>query len=538
MPENEIRRCQVEMHGGNLCGRELHDDEHCICHSEDPSKDMEEFRAEVEKELRRENYYDFTGFVFPLNFQFRNDRFEKVVFFGRSQFWGDAALGNMSYFQKADFNHAIFAGEARFLGATFFGEADFEFATFSGEADFNHVSFSGDTVFVLTTFTGGTNFIEATFSGKTRFLRTTFSNDVRFKKTTFSGEVIFSLTTFSGEADFGSTTFFGRAIFLSNTFSSRAGFNEAAFLDTVSFRLCQFAGLVDFYDATFRGDADFTGVGFSSVANFQECMIQEKSTILFDQGYIGEKGFSGLADFREMRLQVGAKINFRHANLRECRFLMTDVTAFEFTDVKWPRTKGGKFFKRFGVYDEIAPEFSVNPQHDLLAQLYRRLQANYINNYRFSEASDFYIGEQEMMRKAKGRIRQYISVNMMYKLISHYGENYWMPLIYIGLVLLIFPMIFLMTGIDLSSHIDKAAGGTNIVNYNFGFTLPGWAFVSDYAKTFSLNFGYATFNRSEMAGRMHEWYQTLLINLEVLKIIVLVSFFVLALRRKFKRKSF
>ncbi len=83
-----------------------------------------------------------------------------------------------------------------------------------------------------------------------------------------------------------------------------------------------------------------------------------------------------------------------------------------------------------------------------------------------------------------------------------------------------------------------ASGGTNMVNYDFGVSLPGWEFVSDYAKAFSLNFGYVTFNRSEMAGRMHEWYQTLLINIEVLKIVVLVSFFVLALRRKFKRKSF
>ncbi len=208
------------------CGRERHDDKHCIFHSKDIEGKKEQFNNEFLKEFYRqkeEEELDFRGFVFPDDISF-----EKIEFI------------------KANFGSATFSGDASFLGATFSGDAHFRDATFSRYS----------------------NFMYATFSGKASFLGATFSGDAIFNSATFSGEAAFGSATFSDLADFGDATFSVEASFWSATFSEKADFAKATF-----------SGKAYFKDASFSGEADFEAAKFLKESNFKDINITEKTKI-------------------------------------------------------------------------------------------------------------------------------------------------------------------------------------------------------------------------------------------------------------------
>jgi len=177
-------------------------------------------------------------------------------------------------------------------------------------------------------------------------------------------------------------------------------------------------------------------------------------------------------------------------------------------------------------------------QFSLIAQVYRRLQANYVDNYRYSEAGEFYIGEQEMMRKSKGKIRQFLCADFLYKIFSLYGESFILPVIWLAVCLLIFPMIFLFSGVNLSDNLQNQQ---NQVAVNFEWSWNPANFLPlkiEFWKAFAVNISFLTFNRTEINARLDSIAQRLTVNIEILLAIIFVTFFLLALRRRFKRKSF
>ena len=91
------------------------------------------------------------------------------------------------------------------------------------------------------------------------------------------------------------------------------------------------------------------------------------------------------------------KVIFRKVDLSKFRFLGTDLRKVEFADVDWDMKTG-----RSRVYDAIEPD-PVTEKFDypLIAQLYKRLRANYEENLNYAQAGDFHIGEMEMYRKGK-----------------------------------------------------------------------------------------------------------------------------------------
>ena len=90
MPE-ETKTCQgkiwdKEDNKSKPCNRPLHDGKYCICHSKDINKDIELLRAEVQKQIDRKDYHDFTEFVFPKEYSFENIRFVNDVYFRFAEF--------------------------------------------------------------------------------------------------------------------------------------------------------------------------------------------------------------------------------------------------------------------------------------------------------------------------------------------------------------------------------------------------------------------------------------------------------------------
>jgi len=167
-------------------------------------------------------------------------------------------------------------------------------------------------------------------------------------------------------------------------------------------------------------------------------------------------------------------------------------------------------------------------QYELIAESYRQLQANLIDNYRYRKAGAFHVGEQEMMRKAKGKCKRYFCPALLYRWVSSYGESWVRPLGWLMSVLLVVPAIILWTGTKTVKYTFKLS-----LNYQDSLFITG-----DYWTTFFDSIAFLTFSRSDLTDRLLHSYQKGIAGLELVVVVALITFFLLALRRQFKRKSF
>jgi len=341
----------------------------------------------------------------------------------------------------------------------------------------------------------------------------------------YNKETYFRGAKFWGEADFDSATFSGGADFVGATFSGEADFYKAKFSGYALFSRAKFSGYALFSRATFSGEAGFVGATFSRItwfystrfekhADLSYCKVGKDAVVTFDGQELQKKNkdmFSARAYFMSCTFAEPKNVKFRKVSLGKCAFLETDLSGVQFVGATWAKKpKFFRWFPRNAVYDELAQ----NPEHKLIEQLYRRLQINYVNNYRYSEAGDFYIGEQEMMRKAKGSgwkvWRRIVCTNFIYKWISYYGQSFLLPLFWMLAVLFLFPIYLIYDGI----------------------------IKSGYWNAFWKNLSFVTFNRADISKYVTEPYQQGIVTIEGLLLVVLVTFFILALRRKYKRKTF
>jgi len=510
------------MHGNRPCTRPVYVGEKCICHSEREDKDVELFHKELAKVFADEDskHLDLTRFVFPkVGFDLPR-QYEKETYFSRAMFLGDIVFLTTEFEREVHFDGAEFRGNVYFLSVRFRKEADFTTSVFSQRA-----------VFLATQFQEAANFM----AGK------------------FSQQAVFGVTKFHHDALFTFARFFGKTRFYWVDFLKVAHFWGAGFMEEASF-----------HGVTFAEDAKFNLAVFEGPASFNLTRLGERALVVFDAGLSKDKRmFLKGASFLSWVSSKPKQIAFRKVALQKCRFLETDMSDIRFSDVEWPERdvewpeqgrRISKWFKRKAVYDEIAPDLKwlrwndsenkevtkepLKYQYNLIAQLYRSLQANYISNYRFPEAGDFYIGEQEMMRKAKGKIRQYLCTNFFYKIISNYGESFTVPFLWLLLTLFVFPGLLLYGGINLD-YDSQITDLVETVNYDWTWSPKDLLLLNNhYWKAFGANISFVTFHRSEIAKYLPEIGQTVIVNLEILLVVTLAAFFLLALRRKFKRKSF
>lgn len=380
-----------------------------------------------------------------------------------------------------------------------------------------------------------------------------YGKDTYFDHAQFLGNADFFGVKFSGNAHFCRTEFLGSAIFYVTKFLGDTDFTGAQFRGLADFSVSRFAGKADFRDADFSKEGRFRSTLFKRWVDFSGCVSREGCRLFFNREELDDNEmFLGGAAFCYFAMFETRKIAFRKVSLEKCLFLETHVGEAQFIDVKWPLK--GKCFKRKAVYDEVSPgvkwlDWEANqykaqigePQkydYSLIAQVYRWLQANYISNYRFPEAGDFYIGEREMMRKAKGKIRQFFCTDFLYLIISRYGESFTLPFLWLLLTLLAFPAILLFGGINLD-YDSQITGLAETVNYDWTWSPKDLLLLkSDYWNTLAVNLSFVTFHRSEITTYLPQILQRAMVNLQILLVIALAAFFLLALRRKFKRKSF
>ncbi|MGB8658551.1 MAG: pentapeptide repeat-containing protein [Candidatus Zixiibacteriota bacterium] len=445
------KRCQVEMHDGKSCGRDLYDEEFCIFHSKREDKNIEWFQRGLDGILnigaKEVEYYDLSHFIFPQGVFFPK-KFSKSVNFWKSVFKGEVDLENVSFEGKSFFLYAVFEDDARFDNATFNDEVNFENATFEASVSFNR----------------------ANFKGVASFDEVRFKNDANFGNVTFDMGVGFGMTVFNSVVDFSASTF------KSSTY---------------------------FWGAVFKSDVDFLSASFDDALEINAEAHQKKA-------------FKKQVDFRMVTFSTPEKVVFQKVNLSKFRFLETDVRKVSFIDVDWNKksSKG-----RWRVYDEVSMDPDTkNFDYSLIEELYRRLRKNYEDNLKYSEAGDFYIGEMEMWRKAETSFLSKIPL-FCYKAISNYGESYYRPLCWILAILLLFPIFFMIAGIQPVNHEQIIVAAEKIKDYSTSF----WYSTSIFS-----------FIRDKKCTTTNNWGDALFVTESILSPIML-AFLLLALRRRFKR---
>jgi len=365
-------------------------------------------------------------------------------------------------------------------------------------------------------------FRNATFSGFILFYDTIFQKEADFEGTTFQGRTQF-YAIFQKEANFTRAAFQHDAYFMGKAFKSTARFVKATFSRKADFTGVDFQD-AHFSDAVFKKDASFTATTFNEVSEFCGVTFEGKVTfeaaifkdaLLLNEERKKNRVFSNKeVNFRYTRFLRPEEVIFRKVDLGKFRFIDTDLRKVEFISVDWYKEKG-----RNKIYDEVSPDPETKKfDYSLIAQVYKRLRANYEKNLNYAEAGDFHIGEMEMRRKGEKNIYNK-AVIWLYKLISNYGESFWRPLGWIALLILIFPFLYMLVGITPSYNID--------INQNFET-------LRDYGS--SLTYSLSVF--SLVRERPYHTINNLGHFFTILESIfspVLIAFFLLALRRRFKR---
>ncbi|MGB2770014.1 MAG: pentapeptide repeat-containing protein, partial [Candidatus Zixiibacteriota bacterium] len=372
-----------------------------------------------------------------------------------------------------------------------------------------------------------------TFSERPDFLVATFDKPSSFWKTKFAAGAGFVTTHFIGKANFRHAEFEGRADFVGASFQEETDFGVARFESQANFRGCKFQGDAGFQSAAFRAEAEFTGSTFESRTSL--CDVVFEDALLVGVEGNERKSFTKTVDFTRVKLSKPQKVEFRKVDLSQFRFLETDLREVHFTDVGWYR-KNGRGRNR--VFDEIYRDSTTKkPDYCLVAHLYRRLRANFERTLLYPEAGDFYIGEMEMTRKAEKSVLKKLPL-LFYNAISNYGESYYRSLCWIGAMLVIFPMLFMLAGIEPTA-LDRGYLAEGIINYRLDFstnesilpTLEDWrAYRTSALYSASIFF----LVRDKKFTTINNWGRLLFV-LESILSPVTLAFFLLALRRRFKR---
>lgn len=530
--------------------------ERCIFHlSLEEKRENSELAEKFKQEFRRlyeKGDWDFTGFVFPDNmdlskkagYDFRRpheiDRPDAKegenagpVIFRRAEF-GNEVNFNGAQFGSADFRYAEFKGHAVFMNAEFGGDADFRSVKFRGNANFMTVDFKSVAEFCYVEFRGFADFWDAEFWGYADFSKVIFCSGGWFKETRFNQSLDFSLVK-------------GRV----PAYEGHGGPKGAE--PAWELELFQPGPPELVFEKTqFNGPTQFIGVDLSRT-RFQQVDL---SNISFLHSQISQTKFiSCLWGDGPEKTKLWHRSDKKRYGFRRPRLL--------FDELLWRKKAALKEVDEGQTKETEAKENDPIDQVNLTEPPYNDLQASDIEVLALQlkqsleatrdpiPAGDFHFAamemkreqDLEMWRESKKAVREGKQNEKAwscrsrawgfwwYKMISGYGECYGRTILWLGLWLLGFAVLYWWLGGLCPEQVAKKP--------NFVWPPPDLACVREvwYAFAFSvqhiLPFKLAA-NYIQPTGANADWIQGLAM-LETLWGTTLFAFFALALRRRFKR---
>jgi hypothetical protein len=444
----------------------------------------------------------------------------------------------------------------------------FWYVTVEGGADFRGAKFKDDADFILD------------FRGPADFSYTVFSTDADWNSR-FKSSADFSSAVFNGQTYFNKTRFDGRVRFFGATFSEGAYFHRIISKSDFLFWMTVFNSPVDFSNSILTGNSEFKRVKFIRETNFRGVLVLGR--LLME-----ESEFASETDFRDLRTSrvglsgcklglgiVNLHYSYFHTPLRvlmggkdtdlgQWLFTGTNIQNVEFVRETWP-SNNPCYFQRL-LYeprrkitsDELWVKGDIAVRDDKpswaeVGAVYRRLRLNYENKLAYDVAGDFHYGQLECrlrerldgfkenwfkLRECKfrklrvcfeliGGTLEWLPLPI-YKCIFSYGESWRRPFTWgIFGILIVFPLLFWLC------RIPPVTGSEIVYAIEYlcpGYTATPW-FVSLAAPLiYSIKMAFSLHVPDGLCS-----VQFIVANLERLYTVVMATFLVLALRRRFKR---
>ena len=378
---------------------------------------------------------------------------------------------------------------------------------------------------------------------------------------TFTKPVDLTDARFTGDARFQNVVFERKLEFAFASFDHQLTFQGCVVEDDLGMESCAFRGPVMFASSKFKG-ANFSGARFEGTTYFTNCDFE--AYVIFDRVGFGEKSkvqfscvegsrpsFRKEISFCDLRLSEGCTVTLEKVSLSKARFLDTNVEVFDFRDVVWaqrPRSWRTLFLGKRCLWDEIRPLNTIplrigGLDYEKTAENYRQLVLNHERKRDFEAAEEFHLGEMEMLRKKRGEgakrfgklMKEWLNAYGLYRLLSVYGTSYWWAIGVLGLLVLLFGLVFMWSGF----WVVEGDGSRRIIMYVLSCEPARWAVGSaswfrDLAEAVVFSISPLTLQR----GRFYEPNGLLtrfLYSVATLFLAAQLALVLLAIRRRFKR---
>jgi len=487
---------------------------------------------------------DFTSFVFP-HLSIRSRDIEPHCVFSDADFVEDVYLYNVTFKRDVDFMGANFLQRLSCRPAIFTGKADFQLVNFNDSADFSGATFDQDANFSASKFLKGAYFKDTPFQGNVDLSAVEFHGPANFSGACFSQPVSLANSTFQLTALFLRTTFANKTDLSHIEFTQGAMFPQTRFLDDISFEGATFGGDTHFLFTEFAKAVDFNAAKFLASASFRETRFRSDDAL--QPGPI----------FSLTRFSSDAAARFYKTDLSHALFHNCDITEVTFSSVIWRKRPHNLnlmvFEEDLPLDSEYASTLNLpdgdGRDYGLIAQLYQQLKKNYDNHLDYWAADHFHYGEMEMQRlavptsgpflKLRAFYHRRVSLIAWYRRGSSYGNSYLRPAAWLCGILLLFALLFPLTGLQRMSG-NTTAPSSPAVTYSSVWPSSSplhdkiWAELKLLGKSSLTAIDTATFQKASEYTPIYPYGRAFAI-LESLLTATLFALFLLAIRRQFRR---
>jgi|GEM_PF-1381055 len=376
------------------------------------------------------------------------------------------------------------------------------------------------------------NMMHARFSGDANFLNARFSDEAFFQRVTFEGNTYFQVVQFSGDVDFCLAQFSKDAYFQVTQFSGTADFQCARFLGDADFLNVQFKEKVTFQSAFVTGKVQFDETEFLKEADFRSISTDKRGLGGRELGP-GKLHFDDVYFHVPERVPVSGKATVNKellkTDLSRWSFRGTNIEGVRFVEPCWPDEKERKGRKRT-LDEERAEKGKISWAE--AGEVYRKLRKNFEDNLAYEAASDFHVGQMECRLKDANRKLWDRGLTLAYKLVSGYGENIGRPFLWLIGFFTFFTGLFLITGFPAAdgSGVDWAWGFKGFLSHEWWGQL--WQGISFTLRS-SVSFAVPRYTEG-VDAKVGATLPALMFFWKVFAVTI-VTFFVLALRRRFRR---
>lgn len=431
------------------------------------------------------NDYDFKGYVFPKFIQKFTKKGKSLNF--DWNFWRKGEIARFGVdilFDDAVFLDDVFLNNVLFLKNTFFMTTKFEGKVFLTNSEFdNYISF---------------NFSE--FKGHVNFNSCIFKNGIEIQDVNFIKNVDFSGCKFSSNAIYRNTIFNEEVKWNYTEFNKSTSFYEVRFLAE-----SQFIG-TSFLGNTYFDHSEFTNCTFNKIKTahyellFNSIKLDEGSNLIFRNCHLGSK-----VEFRRCKMK---EIGFLTSNIQDTRFLNCDWYIKNRIIVK-----NEKILKN----DKINKDFNLKD----IENTYRQLKKNFDYNKNWHLSGNAFVSEMVWRKAIFKNEKKWLDffIYWLYGVFGGYTQDYKRSIKWFFLCsLLVFPLFY-------------------FVEYNFWY---GDSWGCSFIDAVEFNSVNNSFEKSISASlpflktdlEYLSWWSK---SFQTIISSILLTFFILALRKQFKQ---